>query len=179
MPLKFAHVGCAVEVGNTVASRAGRRKCWILVTGEERGGAFAMMEFLVPPPHVHHREDEVFYVLEGEFTFTVTGRMIRATAGQTLYGQRDVPHTFKNTGDKTGRMMVVVAPAGLEKFFAEIGTPPRPTLAADAPCRSQCRARDACGNRRLWSKYSNEVCAALLWLAWRGCLTGRQAVPRK
>ena len=98
-----------------------------LVTGEESGGAFAMMEFLVPPqhgppPHVHHREDEVFYVLEGEFTFTVAGRMIRATAGQTLYGKRDVPHTFKNTGDKEGRMMIVVAPAGLEKFFAEIGT---------------------------------------------------------
>ena len=82
-----------------------------LVTGEESGGAFAMMEFLVPPqhgppPHVHHREDEVFYVLEGEFTFTVAGRMIRATAGQTLYGKRDVPHTFKNTGDKAGRMLV-------------------------------------------------------------------------
>ena len=99
-----------------------------LVTGEESGGAFAMMEFLVPPqhgppPHVHHREDEVFYVLEGEFTFTVAGRTIHATAGQTLYGRRDVPHTFKNTGDKAGRMIVVVAPAGLEKFFAEIGTP--------------------------------------------------------
>jgi len=50
-------------------------------------------------------------------------RTIHATAGQTLYGKRDVPHTFKNTGDKAGRMMVVVAPAGLEKFFAEIGTP--------------------------------------------------------
>ena len=99
-----------------------------LVTGEESGGAFAMMEFLVPPqhgppPHVHHRKDEVFYVLEGEFTFTVAGRTIHATAGQTLYGRRDVPHTFKNTGDKAGRMIVVVAPAGLEKFFAEIGTP--------------------------------------------------------
>jgi quercetin dioxygenase-like cupin family protein len=99
-----------------------------LVTGEESGGAFAMMDFLVPPqhgppPHVHHREDEVFYVLEGEFTFTVAGRTIHATAGQTLYGRRDVPHTFKNTGDKAGRMIVVVAPAGLEKFFAEIGTP--------------------------------------------------------
>ena len=99
-----------------------------LVTGEESGGAFAMMEFLVPPqhgppPHVHHREDEVFYVLEGEFTFTVAGQIIRATTGQTLYGRRDVPHTFKNTGDQAGRMLVVVAPAGLEKFFAETGTP--------------------------------------------------------
>ena len=110
-----------------------------LVTGEESGGAFAMMDFLVPPqhgppPHVHHREDEVFYVLEGEFSFTVAGRVVRATAGQTLYGQRDVPHTFKNTGDKAGRMIVVVAPAGLEKFFAEIGTPlPSPQAAPVEP----------------------------------------------
>jgi len=99
-----------------------------LVTGEESSGAFAMMEFLVPPqhgppPHVHHREDEVFYVIEGEFTFTVAGQTIHATSGQTLYGKRDVPHTFKNTGAKAGRMIVVVTPAGLEKFFAEIGTP--------------------------------------------------------
>ena len=100
----------------------------ILVTGEESGGAFAMIEILVPPqhgppPHVHHREDEVFYVLEGEFTFTVAGQTIHATTGQTLYGKRDVPHTFQNTGNQSGRMLVVVAPAGLEKFFAEIGTP--------------------------------------------------------
>ncbi len=100
----------------------------ILVTGEESGGAFAMIEILVPPqhgppPHVHHQEDEVFYVLEGEFTFTVAGQTIHATTGQTLYGKRDVPHQFKNAGNKAGRMLVVVAPSGLEKFFAEIGTP--------------------------------------------------------
>jgi quercetin dioxygenase-like cupin family protein len=67
-----------------------------LVTGEESGGAFAMMEFLVPPqhgppPHVHHREDEVFYVLEGEFTFTVAGRMIRAAAGGTCRTRSRTP----------------------------------------------------------------------------------------
>lgn len=99
-----------------------------LVTGEESGGAFAMMEFLVPPRHgpphhVHRREDEVFYVLEGEFEFTVAGQTVHATAGQTLYGKRDVPHTFKNTGDKPGRMLVIITPAGLEKFFAEVGLP--------------------------------------------------------
>ena len=56
-----------------------------LVTGEESGGAFAMMEFLVPPhhgppPHVHRREDEVFYVLAGEFEFIVAGLQILAPA---------------------------------------------------------------------------------------------------
>ncbi|MEX1118245.1 MAG: cupin domain-containing protein [Terrimicrobiaceae bacterium] len=99
-----------------------------LVTGEESGGAFAMFEFVIPPdhgppPHVHHREDEVFHVIEGEFEFTIGGQSIRAAAGATLYGKRDVPHTFKNIGDQPGRMIVVVTPAGLEKFFAEVGTP--------------------------------------------------------
>ncbi len=65
----------------------------------------------------------MFYVLEGEFEFTVAGRTIRTAAGQTRYGQRNVPHTFRNTGVTAGRMLVVVLPAGLEKFFAEVGTP--------------------------------------------------------
>ncbi len=99
-----------------------------LVTGEESDGKFAMFEFLVPPrhgppPHVHQREDEIFHILEGDFTFTVAGGEVLLTAGQTLYAKRGVPHTFKNTGTVAGRMIVIAAPAGLEEFFAEIGTP--------------------------------------------------------
>ncbi|MFZ4776087.1 MAG: cupin domain-containing protein [Terrimicrobiaceae bacterium] len=99
-----------------------------LVTGEESGGAFALFDFLIPPrhgppPHVHQREDEAFHITHGEFTFTVAGKEIRLSAGQTLFAKRGVPHTFKNTGNSDGRMIVVVSPAGLEKFFAEVGTP--------------------------------------------------------
>lgn len=98
------------------------------VLGGETNGAFAMFEAFVPPqhgppPHVHHREDEVFYVIEGEFTFIVAGQPVRATAGQTIYGKRDVPHTFKNTGETDGRLIIIVTPSGLERFFMEIGTP--------------------------------------------------------
>lgn len=99
-----------------------------LVLGEETNGAFAMFEAFVPPqhgppPHVHHREDEVFYVIEGEFTFTIAGKPVLATAGQTIFGKRDIPHTFKNSGEKPGRLIIIVTPAGLEQFFMEVGVP--------------------------------------------------------
>ena len=113
--------------GSRVFSVVGDRYDF-LVLGEETNGAFAMFEAFVPPqhgppPHVHHREDEVFYVIEGEFTFTIAGQPVLATAGQTIFGKRDVPHTFKNSGDKPGRLIIIVTPAGLEQFFMEVGVP--------------------------------------------------------
>ena len=98
------------------------------VLGDETNGAFAMFEAFVPPqhgppPHVHHREDEVFYVIEGEFTFTIAGQPVLATAGQTIFGKRDIPHTFRNSGEKPGRLIIIVTPAGLERFFMEVGIP--------------------------------------------------------
>lgn len=97
-----------------------------LVTGEQTNGAFAMFEAYVPagngpPPHVHLREDEMFYVIEGEFEFNVAGESKRLGAGDFLLGQRGVPHHFKNVGGSAGRMLITVTPAGFEGFFAEIG----------------------------------------------------------
>ena len=98
-----------------------------LITGAETGGAYAIFDAMVPPgagspPHVHHREDEAFYVLEGEFEFHVAGESVRVGAGGFLFGKRDVPHNFKNIGGTPGRMIFIVTPAGLENFFREIGT---------------------------------------------------------
>ena len=97
-----------------------------LVTGVETNGAFAMFEAYVPPgngppPHVHHREDEMFYVIEGEFEFNVAGESKRLGAGDFLLGRRGVPHNFTNIGSSPGRMLITVTPAGFEGFFAEIG----------------------------------------------------------
>jgi len=99
-----------------------------LLTGAQTDGAYFVFEAFVPPgsgspPHVHHREDEAFYVIDGEFEFTVAGAAIRVGAGQSVFGRRDVPHNFKNVGSTPGRMIVTLTPAGLENFFAEIGTP--------------------------------------------------------
>lgn len=97
------------------------------MTGAETGGAFALMEFRVPPgggppPHIHRREDEEFYVTEGELTFYTDHREIRAPAGTYLFAPRNQAHHFKNNAKTTARGLIWVRPAGLEKFFAEIGT---------------------------------------------------------
>jgi quercetin dioxygenase-like cupin family protein len=114
----------------------------ILASGDDTGGAYALIHAKVlpgggPPPHVHRREDEAFYVLEGELDFHADGRDIRATTGTWVTLARGSLHTFKNTGPGTARMLIVVTPSGLERFFAEVGqqatdrSSPPPVTAAD------------------------------------------------
>ena len=99
-----------------------------LATGEDTNGQYALWEAFVspdggPPPHVHSREEEGFYVLEGEITFTVNGERVVATAGMFANMPVGTPHSFKNESDKPARMLISVAPAGLEKMFMEVGVP--------------------------------------------------------
>jgi quercetin dioxygenase-like cupin family protein len=99
-----------------------------LATGAETDGKYAIWESLVPPgggppPHVHRREEEGFFVLEGEITFTVNGERIRAGAGVYANMPIGVPHSFKNESSSPAKMLILVAPAGLEQMFFEVGTP--------------------------------------------------------
>ena len=98
------------------------------VSGDDAAGAFTLGEEIIPPqggppPHMHTREDETFYVLEGELEFVVGERNISATAGSVVYGPRGVLHSFRNVGSTPSRMAVIITPAGLEKFFEEVGEP--------------------------------------------------------
>ena len=72
--------------------------------------------------YVHHREDEWFYVIEGELTFWVGGRIIKAPTGPFVYGPREIPHTFTVTSPQA-RSLVVTEPAGFEKFMRALGEP--------------------------------------------------------
>jgi quercetin dioxygenase-like cupin family protein len=116
----------SVESGSPrVYSIVGDRYTYLL-TGEETGGGCFMFEAYVspgngPPPHVHSREDETFYVVEGEFEFLVDGAPTRLKAGEFLFARRDVPHSFRNVGAEAGKMIITATPAGLEDFFSEIG----------------------------------------------------------
>jgi quercetin dioxygenase-like cupin family protein len=99
-----------------------------LATGDETGGRYALFEATVgpgggPPPHVHSREEEGFYVLDGEIVFTVNGERVVAGAGTFTNMPIGTPHTFKNEADRPARMLVWVAPAGLEQMFFEVGVP--------------------------------------------------------
>ena len=99
-----------------------------LATGDETNGKYAMWEAIVPPGggpplHVHSREEEAFYILEGEIMFTVNGEKVVALAGMFANMPVGTPHSFKNESDQPAKMLISVAPAGLEKMFMEVGVP--------------------------------------------------------
>ncbi|MEY4198446.1 MAG: Quercetin 2,3-dioxygenase [Verrucomicrobiota bacterium] len=84
----------------------------ILATGDQTGGAYALCEARVlpgggPPPHIHHREDESFFVLEGEITFQLAGKKVVAKAGSFIQGPRGIPHAFKNESTVPARMLIL------------------------------------------------------------------------
>lgn len=94
-----------------------------LGTGGDTDGTYLIMEALVPPgggtpPHFHTREEEGFYILEGELEFTADGESVRANAGTFLNLPKESRHFFRNVGDRPARMLIFCAPAGIEAFFA-------------------------------------------------------------
>jgi transposase/quercetin dioxygenase-like cupin family protein len=101
-------------------------------------GSFVLLETVCPPeggppPHVHYREDETFYVIEGEMEFLLGDDTVRAVAGSFVHVPKGTMHTFKNVGMTLARFLVTVVPGGFEKFFFEAGeratdksTPPVP-----------------------------------------------------
>lgn len=108
----------------------------IKLDGAATGGRTAIMEHMAPrgpgaPLHVHRREDEWFYILEGELTFWVGGRVIKAPPGAFVYGPRNVPHTFTVETD-TARFLLGVEPAGFENFLRALGEPAQ-TLSLPPP----------------------------------------------
>lgn len=110
------------------------------------GGAFSMMEIFVvpgggPPPHTHGRESETFHVLEGEVTFLAGAERVRAGPGTVVHVPAGVPHNFGNKGAAPARMLMVIAPAGFENFFAEAGTPGRADDPTPAPVDEKVIAR--------------------------------------
>lgn len=98
----------------------------IRIHGRDTGGVVSSVESHDvpgggPPPHIHHREDEIFQILEGEYECTVGGKTFTAQKGATIFAPRGVPHTYRYLGQTPGRLMCVITPAGFEGFFEEIG----------------------------------------------------------
>ena len=74
-----------------------------------------------PPPHVHAFEDETFQPLDPGFEFLVDGKWIPVPPGHSLFASRGTPHTFRNAGSANGRILILVAPAGLDAYLEKIG----------------------------------------------------------
>jgi mannose-6-phosphate isomerase-like protein (cupin superfamily) len=100
---------------------------------EDTGGAYTLFEVTSPPqsppgPHIHHREDEIYYVLEGEFEFLDQDRTFTAGAGSLVYLPKDRLHSHTNPGDVPAKALVLYTPAGVEGWIEEGGKPaPDPT----------------------------------------------------
>ena len=108
------------------------------MVGEDTGGAFALSELTAhtefgPPPHVHNNEDESYYVLEGELEFIDDGHAFTAGPGSFVYLPRGRLHVHRNAGETPARALVLVAPAGVERFIEEAGEPAADTSSVPPP----------------------------------------------
>ena len=100
------------------------------VTKRDTNGRFTCFEASVPPqagppPHLHHGEDEAYYVLEGELEVLDGDRTFMARTGSFVYIPRGTVHAFRNVGSIPSRMLIFVTPGGFENFFFEVGQPAR------------------------------------------------------
>jgi mannose-6-phosphate isomerase-like protein (cupin superfamily) len=137
-----------------VARGEGEARWWvgmlaeIKATAADTGGRLAVVEVTCGPGHqvplhVHHREDEAFWILEGAATFQVGDRSIEAGAGDYLFGPRDVPHRF-DVGGEGCRMLFILTPGGLEDLIRATSEPAQartlPPPAPEAPDFDQLKA---------------------------------------
>lgn len=99
----------------------------IRVSGEETEGRYSVLEVHtpegdMPPLHVHHEEDEVFHVVEGDVILFVPGTEVSLTAGDTFRVPRGVPHTYR-VESPTARWLVFCAPARFDAFVRAVSGP--------------------------------------------------------
>jgi mannose-6-phosphate isomerase-like protein (cupin superfamily) len=119
----FAHA-VAPDGGELLAF--GDVKILVRVSGKTSAGAFTLFEEVPPmvdtPLHVHEREDELFYVLEGEHVFQVGEEEFRAGPGGLVLAPRGLPHAQRRVVAGEGRLLVLTTPGGLDGFFRELAT---------------------------------------------------------
>lgn len=96
------------------------------LTNEDSAGACSLFELVAgphtgPPRHIHHREDEWYYVLAGEFLFEVDGVKYTLPVGGSIWAPRDIPHVWANRSTTEGRLILMSQPGGFENFFDALG----------------------------------------------------------
>jgi mannose-6-phosphate isomerase-like protein (cupin superfamily) len=101
--------------GDTITIKAGT---------EATNGSLSIFDLVVAPGsgpalHSHIRDDELWYVVDGEFRFKAGETMLSASTGGMAFGPRGMPHCFQNIGNKAGRLLVITTPSGSERFFEQ------------------------------------------------------------
>lgn len=106
----------------------------LMTTAAATGGRYTVLEQVTPPGwgpprHIHSREDEIFYILEGTYDLHVGDERRTVSAGASAVLPRNVPHGFRNVASMPSRLLCVIAPGGLEEYFlavARCSPPPSP-----------------------------------------------------
>jgi mannose-6-phosphate isomerase-like protein (cupin superfamily) len=128
-------------------------RIWIVgdtMTLKATGGSLMLLENLTapgggPPPHVHTREDEFWFVLDGTFEIRIGDEVHALGPGGFAYAPRGTLHSFRNTADTPSRVLVGFTPGGMEGFFRESGRPatddgPAPPVDEDEIARTMAAA---------------------------------------
>src|SRR5450759_4964710 len=116
-----------------VATGKGEARWWfgqlaeIKATAADTGGQFTLVEVTCPPGyqgirHVHHKEDEAFWLLEGRMDLEVGGNHTEMHTGDYAFGPRDIPHNF-SAGDQGCRVLFILTPGGFEKLVMATSEP--------------------------------------------------------
>ena len=97
-------------------------------TGESTGGALSLVEALAapdtaPPWHVHHHDDEMFYILDGSFLFKCGDELFEGGPGTFVFLPRGIPHSFKVVSETPARFLLLGTPASIDQYFVAAGTP--------------------------------------------------------
>lgn len=100
----------------------------IKISGDETDGAYSLLEdwpapTYAPTMHIHTREDEVVQILDGSFTLATSDAERELAAGDAVRIPKGTPHAFRNVGSEPGHRLIVFAPAGPERLWAEVGVP--------------------------------------------------------
>ena len=115
-----------VRAAETSTGELGVVGARFIMPGGPSDGRFSLVEHpivprgLAAPVHVHRREDEFSFVLEGRWGFQLGSDVVYANPGDFVYKPRDVWHTFWNATDQPARLLEVISPAGFEQFFVEL-----------------------------------------------------------
>jgi quercetin dioxygenase-like cupin family protein len=124
MPTMLEHITFVPSGRGRVLQVLGERITCKAV-GEDTGGAYAVIEEVSqpqcgPPMHLHNREDEALYVLDGEYEVQIGNHRMMAAPGSFVLLPRGISHSFRNVAARPGRVLVVITPAGFETFFEDV-----------------------------------------------------------
>ena len=119
---------------------------WLRASSANTGGGLGLIEKVVPPGfgspyHVHHNENECFYVLEGQIRFFSGGESWVLGAGGFAFLPREIPHGFRTEGDVASRSLLLATPGGFEEFVSELSTVEPPSGPPDMAVLMETAAR--------------------------------------